>query len=49
MLGDSEQVNVRLGEREVSFDVSIEDGAVQVTTRLIEGEFPIYRQLMPSS
>ena len=33
----------------VSFDVSIEDGAVQVTTRLIEGEFPNYRQLIPSS
>ena len=49
VLGDSEEVNVRLGEREVSFDVSIEDGAVQVTTRLIEGEFPNYRQLIPSS
>ena len=49
VLGDSEEVTVRLGEREVSFDVTVDDGAVQVTTRLIEGEFPNYRQLIPSS
>ena len=49
VLGDSEEVTVRLGEREVSFDVTVDDGEVQVTTRLIEGEFPNYRQLIPSS
>ena len=49
VLGDSDEVTVCLGEREVSFDVVIEDGSVQVTTRLIEGEFPNYRQLIPSS
>ena len=49
VLGDSDEVTVRLGEKEVTFDVSVDDGAVQVTTRLIEGEFPNYRQLIPSS
>lgn len=49
VLGESEEVTVRLGDREVTFDVSVNDGEVQVTTRLIEGEFPNYRQLIPSS
>ena len=49
VLGDSDEVTVCLGEREVSFDVVIEDGSVQVTTRLIEGEFPNFRQQIPSS
>lgn len=49
ILGDTESVTVRLGEREVTFDVTDEDGVTQVTTRLIEGEFPNYRQLIPSS
>jgi len=48
-LGDAEEVTVRLGERDVTFDVPGSDGSVQVTTRLIEGEFPNYRQLIPSS
>ncbi|MFT5531017.1 MAG: DNA polymerase-3 subunit beta [Candidatus Poriferisodalaceae bacterium] len=49
ILGDTEVVTVRLGEREVTFDVTDEYGTTQVTTRLIEGEFPNYRQLIPSS
>jgi DNA polymerase III subunit beta len=49
VLGDAEAVTVRLGERDVTFDVPGADGGVQVTTRLIEGEFPNYRQLIPSS
>jgi DNA polymerase-3 subunit beta len=49
VLGDAEEVTVRLGERDVTFDVPLQDGRVQVTTRLIEGEFPNYRQLIPSS
>jgi len=49
VLGDAEEVTVRLGDRDVTFDVPSEDGSVQVTTRLIEGEFPNYRQLIPSS
>jgi DNA polymerase-3 subunit beta len=42
--GDSE-VAVRLGERDASFEV----GTVRLTTRLIEGEFPDYQRLIPSS
>lgn len=43
-LGDGE-VTLRLGEREATFEV----GATRVTTRLIEGEFPNYRGLIPST
>lgn len=43
-LGDGD-VTLRLGEREAVFEV----GSTRVTTRLIEGEFPNYRGLIPSS
>jgi DNA polymerase-3 subunit beta len=43
LLGDGE-IEVVLSEREVVFRV----GATEVTTRLIEGEFPNYEQLIPS-
>ena len=43
LLGGSGDVAVRLGEREVSFEL----GSTRITTRLIEGEFPNYRQLIP--
>jgi DNA polymerase III subunit beta len=50
VLGGAKEVKVRLGERDVTFDVAPEHGAaVQLTTRLIEGEFPNYRQLIPAS
>jgi DNA polymerase III subunit beta len=39
------EVVLRLGERDATFEL---DG-VRLTTRLIEGEFPNYRQLIPSS
>ena len=45
MLADAEQLSIRLGEHDASFEV----GDVRLTTRLIEGEFPNYRQLIPSS
>lgn len=45
LLGNAESVTLRLGEREASFEV----GRVRLTTRLIEGEFPPYQQLIPSS
>jgi DNA polymerase-3 subunit beta len=45
VLDDSGEVLISLGERDVTF----ETGAVRLTTRLIEGEFPNYRQLIPSS
>ncbi len=43
-LGDVDDVEVRLGEREVLFAV----GGVRIATRLIEGDFPNYRQLIPT-
>ena len=53
-LPDSGQVTLRLGGDQASFEVRPErppergSGGVRVTTRLIEGEFPNYRQLVPS-
>lgn len=45
VLGAADQLVLRLGERDATFTV----GDVRVSTRLIEGEFPNYRQLIPSS
>lgn len=45
LLGDAEEITLRLGERDASFEL---DG-VRLTTRLIEGEFPNYQSLIPSS
>lgn len=42
--GDSADAEIVLGEREVLFRI----GTSEVTTRLIEGEFPNYQQLIPS-
>src|SRR5439155_27035293 len=39
------EVSLRLGEHDASFEI----GPVRLTTRLIEGEFPNYRQLTPST
>jgi DNA polymerase-3 subunit beta len=39
------QVALRLGDHDATFEV----GGVRITTRLIEGEFPNYRQLIPQS
>jgi DNA polymerase-3 subunit beta len=44
-LGGAEEITLRLGERDASFEV----GSVRLTTRLIEGDFPNYRGLIPSS
>ncbi|HET7721335.1 MAG TPA: DNA polymerase III subunit beta [Acidimicrobiales bacterium] len=44
VLSNAEQVTLRLGHDQASFEVS----SVRVTTRLIEGEFPNYRQLVPT-
>ena len=43
ILGDAEELTIRLGERDATFEVD----DVQVVTRLIEGEFPNYRGLIP--
>ena len=45
ILGQGDTVELKLGEREASFSV----GEVQLVTRLIEGEFPNYRGLIPES
>ncbi len=44
LLSGGGEIEVVLGEREVLFRV----GTTEVTTRLIEGEFPNYQQLIPS-
>jgi DNA polymerase III subunit beta len=43
--GGVEELTLRLGEREATFEV----GPARITTRLIEGEFPNYRQLIPQA
>jgi DNA polymerase-3 subunit beta len=45
VLPASGEITLRLGEREATFEV----GEARLSTRLIEGEFPNYRQLIPSS
>ncbi len=45
LLAGGPTARLRLGERDASFEV----GGVQLTTRLIEGAFPNYRGLIPSS
>ena len=44
LLGDADELTIRLAEREASFIVD----DVTIVTRLIEGEFPNYRGLIPS-
>ena len=43
LLGAGGELTLRLGERDATFEV----GGTRLTTRLIEGEFPNYRQLIP--
>jgi DNA polymerase-3 subunit beta len=45
VMGDAEELSVRLGDREATFEA----GGTRLSTRLIEGEFPNYRNLLPSS
>ncbi len=45
VLGSSQTVQVRFGERDAGFEV----GSVRLTTSLIEGEFPNYRSLIPQT
>ena len=45
LLAGGDQISVQLGGREASFTV----GTNRLTTRLIEGEFPNYRGLIPSN
>ena len=45
VLGRSDELTVRLGARDAVFEA----GGTRLTTRLIEGEYPNYRNLLPSS
>jgi DNA polymerase III subunit beta len=45
VIGDAEELQVRFGEREATFEA----GGTRLSTRLIEGEFPNYRNLLPTS
>ena len=45
VLGDVDDLTVRLGERDATFEA----GSTRLSTRLIEGEFPNYRNLLPTS
>lgn len=45
VLGSAKELTLRLGEREASFQA----GDVRLTTVLIEGDFPPYRGLIPST
>lgn len=45
ILGGAESLEVRLGTREAVFEA----GSTRLTTRLIEGEYPNYRNLLPPS
>lgn len=45
LVGGGDDVTMRLGDRDATFEV----GSTRLTTRLIEGEFPNYRQLIPAS
>lgn len=44
-ISSDKPVTLYIGE----FEASFETGSVRLTTRLIEGEFPNYRQLLPAS
>lgn len=44
-LGNADELQLDLGDRDATFVV----GAVRLTTRLIEGDFPNYRTLIPQS
>lgn len=45
VLGHGSELTLRLGERDATFEV----GGTRLTTRLIEGEYPNYRNLIPPS
>jgi DNA polymerase III subunit beta len=45
LLGGAQELVLRLGERDATFQI----GTTRLSTRLIEGEFPNYRQLIPPS
>lgn len=48
LLSAASSLTMRLSERDASFEVTSPDSTTRLTTRLIEGDFPNYRQLIPS-
>ena len=44
LVGGGDELTMRLGDRDATFEV----GGTRLSTRLIEGEFPNYRQLIPA-
>jgi DNA polymerase-3 subunit beta len=51
LLGSDGQVSLRLGAHDATFGLGDEgsSGSISLTTRLIEGEFPNYKALIPSN
>lgn len=45
LVGGADEITMRLGERHATFEI----GAMRLTTRLLDGEFPPYRHLIPDS
>jgi DNA polymerase-3 subunit beta len=45
LAGSANEITLRLGDRDATFEV----GGARVSTRLIDGEFPNYRQLIPQT
>jgi DNA polymerase III subunit beta len=45
LVGNGEELTMRLGDRDATFEV----GGTVLSTRLIDGDFPNYRQLIPPS
>lgn len=45
LVGSGPEVTMRLGDRDATFEV----GSTRLSTRLIEGDFPNYKQLIPPS
>jgi DNA polymerase-3 subunit beta len=49
LLAGADELTLRLGERDATFEVRGGVGVTRLTTRLIEGDFPNYRSLIPTS
>ena len=45
VLGDGSEVTLRIGDNDATFEI----GGTRLSTRLIPGDFPNYRQLIPAS
>lgn len=48
LLGDSGKVDVAYNEREVIFDLVSDAATIKLTSNLIEGRYPTYKQVIPT-